>query len=457
MFEQSLYEQPSAPTSSEGSDLFKNYEIKTWEKSSRLYKILGISAIGNILAILIVAQTSLLTMKGCDSPLVGRVCSVLDVVYVSSMLFGTERQMADAEYDKTELSESDITFVDVTGVAPPLSYPEGYFQLANPEQFQPGIDPSMAAINTYPGMDLSSGATSMPIPPPSGNLLDTPPVLPPSNPNAITGELPSFDTGTTSSYKPPRPRRTPRVKSSTNPTETIDDNAVATLPKASPSPLPSVSPTPAGTPDPDASKEDKNGVFLNKRPLADYAKIARAKIEEGKVKLESPFTVSVSADISRAKDGKTVVLKNVKPLDAKNDPEMVKLAQDAILAVGDSGWFGYFDKFKVKKVVITLVQSDTELQVAVKADQPTENEAKQMASGLNVLIALGKNTSDGDEKYFLERAATSSEGKSFFLKFLLPKQTALEMIKRKLDEPAKAENKPSSSLAGDKAPRNSTR
>ena len=45
-------------------------------------------------------------MKGCESPLVGRVCDVLDTVYVSSMLFGTDRDYVDAVYDKTELGDA---------------------------------------------------------------------------------------------------------------------------------------------------------------------------------------------------------------------------------------------------------------------------------------------------------------------------------------------------------------
>ena len=431
MFEQSLYEQPSAPTSSEGSDLFKNYEIKTWEKSSRLYKILGVSAIGNILAILIVAQTSLLTMKGCDSPLVGRVCSVLDVVYVSSMLFGTDREYVDAAYDDTKIGDSEITFVDVTGVTPPLSYPEGYFQLANPDQFQPGMDPSMTAMNTYPGMDLSNGATSMPLPPPSGNLLDTPPVLPPSNPNAITGELPSFDTGTTSSYKPPRPRRTPRVNPNAGELPDIDDNAVAgsTKPKPSPSPSPTPELPKAMT------SEEIQATVINKKPLVDFADDVATKWETKEVDLNQPFTVVLNGVL--AADG-SLDLKTSKfdVAKQKGDQKMIDVGKAALEALGKSGYLTYLKNLNVDKFVATLVQDDQQITVVITSAQKTPEVAKTVASGLGVALTVGKSiTQEGsDERILLNSAKVTAEGKNFVMNFAIPKPIAQEMINRKLKE-----------------------
>ncbi|MBK9766590.1 MAG: hypothetical protein IPP63_06015 [Chloracidobacterium sp.] len=138
MFEQQLFEtnETVKPVESDEAGLFGHYEIRSWEFSPRIYKILGASALVNVLALLVFAQTSLLTMKGCDSPLVGSVCQALDTVYVGAMLFGTDREYVDAAYEKTDLADADITFIDATGVTPPLSYPEGYFQIANPVQWE---------------------------------------------------------------------------------------------------------------------------------------------------------------------------------------------------------------------------------------------------------------------------------------------------------------------------------
>src|SRR3982751_5202632 len=108
MFEQSLYDKDFGERAMPGKgDLFYGYEIQPWLTRPQVYKIIGLSAVVNILALLIVAQTPLLTMKGCDSPLVNRVCQVLDTVYIGSVLFGTERDYVDAAYEKTNLADAD--------------------------------------------------------------------------------------------------------------------------------------------------------------------------------------------------------------------------------------------------------------------------------------------------------------------------------------------------------------
>ncbi|MCV4732239.1 hypothetical protein OFB80_30570, partial [Escherichia coli] len=77
-------------------DLFYNYEIRGWEPSRRIYSIIGVSIILNLLFIAVIGQTNVLTARGCDSPFVGRVCQVLDMAYVGSVLFGTDREYIDA-------------------------------------------------------------------------------------------------------------------------------------------------------------------------------------------------------------------------------------------------------------------------------------------------------------------------------------------------------------------------
>ena len=73
MFEHSLYEPERVATPLQEGDLFYDYEIKNWEFSPRIYKILAASAVFNILALLVFAQTNILQARACDSPWVGRV------------------------------------------------------------------------------------------------------------------------------------------------------------------------------------------------------------------------------------------------------------------------------------------------------------------------------------------------------------------------------------------------
>ena len=170
----------------EEKEFLQNYELKNWNLSSRLYKILGISAIANLLVFAVIGQTDLLTRKGCDSPFVSQICQVLDTVYVGTALFGTDAEFAIKDYEKTELADSDITYIDVSGETPPLKYPEGYFALANPEQV------AMMSNTDFPMMPPTS-YNGFPTTPPvqnGTNLLNTPQVVPTPNNNAITGTVP---------------------------------------------------------------------------------------------------------------------------------------------------------------------------------------------------------------------------------------------------------------------------
>jgi len=85
MFEQELYNAEPAEKPQEG-DLFYNYERTNWDIGPRIYKILAFSAVLNLAVLGFIAQSDVLTRRGCDSPWVGRVCQVLDMAYVGSGL-----------------------------------------------------------------------------------------------------------------------------------------------------------------------------------------------------------------------------------------------------------------------------------------------------------------------------------------------------------------------------------
>src|SRR5687767_14421756 len=123
-------------------ELFQQYELKGWQFSPRLYKILGASALINLLAFFLMAQSNFLTGKTCDAPFASGVCSVLDALYLGSEVANS--RYVTENYLKTDLDDADITFVEFSE---PFVYPEGYFALANPEQQMPevissGVDPT---------------------------------------------------------------------------------------------------------------------------------------------------------------------------------------------------------------------------------------------------------------------------------------------------------------------------
>src|SRR5687768_16820267 len=254
MFEQSyIPETPEVRT--EPGDPFHNYEIKGWTFTPRLYKIFAASAIFNLLALFTIGEAELLTRRGCESQFVGRVCQVLDTVYVGSILFGTESEFADTDYTKTELQPGEeVIFIHTSGVEPPLSYPEGYFQIANPEQ--------QFANVTEPGF-LAPGIPANPTIGGSG-LINTPPISPPVNPNPVQGDLPTGSPLGDANDNPTLPRNRKGRRGGQLPETVANAN---TDPNAANSNT--ANPTVPATED--VAKEDQFGVFINKRPMKDRA------------------------------------------------------------------------------------------------------------------------------------------------------------------------------------------
>jgi hypothetical protein len=281
---------------------------------------------------------------------------------------------------------------------------------------------------------------------PQNSLLNTAPVSPPSNPNAVIGDIPTSPLGnnpTSPSYGNTRKIKTPKLNNdSPKDLPKIDANAVANANTSGSPDANSATPV-------EEAKQDAYGVYLNKRPLKDLAKDAITKIDANTVSLDKPFKVSIAGTLGLGTDGKTIVLKNPKIVrskdDPKNDPELEKLAQNAIIAVGDAGWLGYLDKLRAKTVVITVEQNDVEMVASLKADQPSENDARVAASGLNSLLSIATPLAKGDDQIFLSKAQTAADGKTFVLNFRIPKKDVQEMILRKLAELKANEGKPNGS------------
>jgi hypothetical protein len=425
-------------------ELFNNYEIKTWEFNPRIYKILAGSVAFNILALAIVAQSNLLTTKGCDSPLVGKVCSVIDTVVFGGTILATDAGYVDDPYTKTELTENDeVTWVNV---ADKLKYPEGYFALANPE---------LAAQQQLAEGGFPTDIPGIPNPIPStggGSLLETPQQLPPATNDVLDGNLPSSPLSSNPSpAKPyrPKPMRTPKI------------------PKESPSTLPKLNPDPTTqaevNPDNPTVKEQTplvsdpaKGPTINKKPLKDFAANVKTKYRKKEIDLTQNFTVV--ADGILTKEGKldvSVDKRTRKPktqiTKAEGDERMIELAKEAMAALGDSGWLLYLSQEGVEKVNFSITQDNENLIVRVVSDQPSKERAATVSSKLNGIIQAaliadknGLVKLGEDEKVLLSSARVASEEKLFVLNLVLPKPVAQEMITRKLNEEDKPETKPSS-------------
>lgn len=446
MFEQELYNEPAAAPSAEG-DLFHSYEIRNWDLGPRIYKILAFSAVLNIVALAFVAQSDVLTRRGCDSPWAGRVCQVLDMAYVGTMLFGTEREFIDKEYEKIDLGDAEITFIDASNVSPPLDYPEGYFQIANPVQFE-----MLKQQQSTDGSFTSSFNPIATTPSLGNDLISKPQELPKPNMDSVVGQMPDSPFSTDDSNSTPvikkgknggRPSvNRPPVNDSNSNQTVAQNNANAN--------------TPANT-NPPLSSDPVAGVELNKRPMVDLANSINALKEKGPLNLESEFTITGKGKIDKTGrlDQKTFRFGPT----TGTDQAAVDVVKESIEAVNEAGYFAYIknaiDK-EAKFVDLNFVLAQNAENVDATIETPLANEsmAKLRKSSFDFFIGMlksarqGENASqnDKDDLTLLEGVQTEVSGKILRIKFVIPKGMVHPMIQRKLAEQAAELKKPNGIL-----------
>ena len=430
MFEQELKDQEASQIKLHEGDLFYNYEVKNWNLTPRLYKILAISAIANLLVIAVIGQTNLLTRRGCDSPFVGRVCSVLDTVYIGTVLFGTEREYVDAEYDKIDLGEADITFVDVSGEQPPLTYPEGYFQIANPEQYAM-MQQGMVPENGFPG-----AINGFPIPPASSGsgLINAPAVIPTPNPNAVTGNIPDSpftvggdpvpSSGARKRGRGGKPVVTdPKADASPDDEQTANANTNTETPKVDPT-------------------NPVNDAEINRRPFMDLGKFVNDLLAKKQINLDSPFVLNAKGKLTKEGrlDPKTFKFGAA----ASNDPKMIEVVKESIEAINESGYLQYLSQLSGRDLNLEIKQDDLNLSAVVQSEMESETRARTLTTIMQQLIAYKKeqklkpdaDQNDKDDLTLLEGAKVEQVGKRVVITFNVPKAIAQQMIQRKLQEQA---------------------
>ncbi len=427
--------------------IFEGYEIQSWNLTPRIYKIIGAAAAFHLLAIAFIAQTNLLTKKGCDSPFVSQICQVLDTVYVGSMLAGTDTDFVSKDYEKTELADADITFIDATGETPPLTYPEGYFALANPDEFAMMQNTDFSMNNPISGFP--------PINPPIQNntdLMNTPQVVPTPNDNAIKGKIPdspfSFGGVNPIPYTPSKRIKMPKMPKVKNASpnklpdlggDTIAENVNKNSEKdANKEAVQKIQPP--------VSSDSVTDFQPNKKPLEDFADEILAKRADTQKKLDLTKSFKVVMSGVLTEDGKLDPKKSryAKLKDEEQgDQEMVDIAKDAIEAINNSGLFYYLKTLGVDKVDFTLIQDDKQIYAVISSSQKDENKAKTISSGFNNLLSLAKLTvKEAELKTLLDSAKVEPQGKNFVLNFTIDKPTAQQMIEKKLQEAeAKAKEK----------------
>jgi hypothetical protein len=420
MFEQKLQDQEITSQDAPQVQLFKDYEIKSWNVSTRIYQILGASIFLNLIAILVMGQSNLLTRKGCDSPLVGSVCQVLDMVYMGSDVLGANTQYIDGEFVHTDLGDADITYLDVTGIEPQLKYPDGYFALANPgTQVETVETPADGGFPTIPGI-------SRPVPSTGTDLSGMPQVTPTPNKNPVDGDLPlpdvnDADPNPTIAKTPPfggRPRGfggNTRVKTPKTPKPTPDPTATATA----------------------TTDDGLPSIVINRDALKLYGEWVKGEIAQKNVDLSSQFDISATGKLD--KDGKIIKETFKYNTVRTTDPEMVNIVRAAIEAVNDSGYLKWLSEVSGKDLTLSIAQDNDFLTGTVQ----TEVESPRRANTLRTLFKLyidqtvkkkqlSDKPDDKDDLEILKNAQVETNGNKVIIQFKVPKAVAQALIQKKL-------------------------
>lgn len=423
-------------------ELFHDYELRGWQLSPRIYKILGIAAAMHLFGFIVLSQVDLLGTKACDSPYVGKVCQVLDAAYVSSVLLGTDMEFSSRDYDKTEIEDADVTFIDVSDQ---FAYPAGYFEQANPAT-PDMMDPMLMSQNMTTMSDGSiPGFPGMSMTTPSTTTLDpnTPAVLPTPNPtNPIEGTLPGINppnkSGGGFGYNPTlnrtfRPRvakNFPRQAKVKNQPSTTDD--LVPNPQQNANKDPNVAKNTDKNQDAtkntnDGTKSEDDGLF-NKKPLEVFGAKYGEAILNNQVNLNAPFAVQVTTKL----DEKGKFIKPVMTTKPGSDEKMTEVAKEAIAAFGDSQLLKTLYDVGGRNITIKFEQNENQLQAIILTETESDNRAKVLSSLLNAVLKNTKLKEGSDEEKLFKKAEFSTQGKVFIINFLIPNEEKTEMIQKNL-------------------------
>jgi hypothetical protein len=429
-------------------ELFNNYEVKTWDFSTRFYKILAVSAIFNILAILVVGQSNLLTKKGCDSPMVEKVCTVIDALYVSGTVMTTDSRTIDEAYTPTEItSEDEIVWVPVDDK---LFYPEGYFQAATPESAMlndvSGFPSGFDSTGVNPGMNIPGIPNNPTIANPTvGNPLSKPQILPKRPKGNVTPDLDDFDLGSTENPTIPRDKSDrPRVITDPTKNPTVAENQKPT-------------------------NTDPNGIVINKKPLKDLVPKVKEKLAGGMV-LTAPFVVQANGKLT--KDGKIDKIKFTRS--EGSDPNLLEVVRSSVAAINDSNYLKYLSLLNGETLDLQFSQDAASIAAVVRSEMSSETRAKSVSGLIEILLKASLKDKEGklaelleqlkaspenaeelrrqvaddtDDLALLKYAKVSQEGKRVIIKFELPQDVAKALIDRKLNAPDAPEVKKPNSAA----------
>jgi hypothetical protein len=364
------------------AELFEKFEVNRAPRWPVLSKLVGAS---------LVVHLTLLWM-------VIYIPAVRDTVNIAALIARTK--FVDKDYEATQIGDVHMVQLDEK-----FRYPEGYFAL---EAQIDGQLPAQAAGHDPFAPRIISQAGS------------TPNVDPEASPSPTPDSSPS-------------PTASPAASASPS-------AAVA----AGPSPSPSNSNQNSSPLTPEQAQKElektaaQNDVPLpdetqiNKKPLKDFAAYANDLKNQGKLDLNKPFEVVITAELDE-----TGKLKNWNYVTKQGDPNIADLFGRMIAALNDSGFLVYLQPISKDNpgapVTITVKQGEQEVLASVESETSSPARAESLARALNNLLYFGAGSRAGkDEEVLMKNTNATPDGKKVVVNFSMPRQSVVDMIKRQL-------------------------
>jgi hypothetical protein len=240
----------------------------------------------------------------------------------------------------------------------------------------------------------------------------------------------------------------PNVEPSPSPSPAASVSPEASpAPSASPSAVAQASPlaSPPLTPE-QAQKElektaEQNNLALpdenqiNKKPLKDFAAYANDLKNQGKLDLNKPFEIVITAELDE--NGK--LKKDSARFDKKEgDENLVELFGKLVAALNDSGFLTYLQPISKDNpgatVKITVKQGEQEVMASIESEASSPQRAESLAKALNNLLYFGAGSRAGkDEEVLMKNTNATPDGKRVVVNFSMPRQSVVDMIKKQLE------------------------
>lgn len=165
---------------------------------------------------------------------------------------------------------------------------------------------------------------------------------------------------------------------------------------------------------------------INDKPLRDFGDQVRSRIEQKQLDITKPFAVEMSAVITD--DGKLDKQRS-KFTSESGDPKMVDVAKQAIMAMGDSGYFGYLQQAGISQTTIDVSQNAQTFTGSVRSSK-NRFEAAILTSGINAMLSIGVSQANmqPNEKLILQNTRASHDAGNIDITCTLPAADFQRMI-----------------------------